>query len=183
VFNKRSFCHCLRALAVVGEGKVAESTYAQTLVRPFLASAFTQGRIDGPRRGSWGGLPELYKQTLSHIFSSCYESLSAAEDLLFRRVDNVGSATAPGVDLVIHGVWAPVYETLTSSTCAQMFNVYVASTLHANYCACLFFMGGLENILGPDRREALRSRFNRDPTWKDLRTRVWPSNALCIHEP
>jgi hypothetical protein len=47
VFPTRAFAHCLRALASLERGDVAEAALVETVTVPLAKSLITQGKVDG----------------------------------------------------------------------------------------------------------------------------------------
>lgn len=163
--NERSLAYCLRALAVLGDSAVAERWMAETLMAPFLQSHLTQGRIDGPRRGSFGGLKEVFDQILLHIQSVCLPVVQLSETLF-------GIACTPPVDFIVRGIWAPIYEAIMRVIGVKLFTVGVASTMHSNFTNCMYLLQALANLLGDEHRQAVHTRLLQDPRWNDFKDKV-----------
>ncbi|KAH8045669.1 hypothetical protein JL720_16602 [Aureococcus anophagefferens] len=94
----------------------------------FLAAAFTQGRLDGVERGSCSGLATIFRATLEFVaeragrpaaaeaapLATAPAEKTAADAAIadWRRGAGAADRSLHGVDLVCHGVWAPVCAAL-----------------------------------------------------------------------
>ena len=138
---------------------------AETLMIPYLQANLTQGRVDGQRRGSFSGLKDVISQLLSHVRAVCLPTIQTAESLFHTN-------RLPPIDLVVRGVWSPIYDMIMRVVGVQMFTVGIASTMHNNFIACTELMRSIENLLGSERRSSLCYRLQQDRRWKDFSNKV-----------
>jgi len=163
--NERSMAYCLRALAVLNDGSVAENWMAETLMAPFLQSQITQGRIDGQRRGSFGGLKEVTAAIMQHVETVCLPVIQLSEGLF-------GTNGNPPIDFIVRGVWAPIYDTIMRVIGVKLFTVGIASTMHNNFVQCSQLQRAIENTLGEEKRGAVSARLEQDARWRDFTNKV-----------
>ena len=175
----------LRAGGALGLGPRLEAIFAERALAAFLAATFTQGRLDGVERGSCSGLATIFRATLEFVAERAGPALAAAEAAAagdgaeaekmtadaaiadWRRGAGAADRSLHGVDLVCHGVWAPVCAALGGLD--GVFDLGNAATAHRTYAASAKFADDLAALAASGDR-ALARRVRR-------RLRAHPATA------
>ncbi|KAH8058882.1 hypothetical protein JL721_9452 [Aureococcus anophagefferens] len=149
-----------------GSGHLRERALAA-----FLAAAFTQGRLDGVERGSCSGLATIFRATLEFVAERAGRprgrraaaggrAKGGGEAAIadWRRGAGAADRSLHGVDLVCHGVWAPVCAALGGLD--GVFDLGNAATAHRTYAASAKFADDLAALAASGDR-ALARRVRR----------------------